>query len=101
MDMDLLIVLLCWAVIGLVVGVIARLLVPSAYPMGIGRTILLGIVGALVGGLIHRVVFGVWGDPLAFTGSAWQVWLFAILGAVIVLVLFTRWQGRRSWRRWW
>jgi len=38
---------------------------------------------------------------LAFSAGAWVPWLFAILGAVLVLVLFTRWKGRQSWRRWW
>ena len=42
---------------GLVVGALARLLVPGRDPMSIGATILLGIVGSILGGIIGRAVF--------------------------------------------
>src|SRR4051812_34076051 len=99
--MDLLIVILCWALVGLIVGLIARWLVPGGAPLGILRTILVGIAGALLGGLIHRLVFGSWGDPFQLSTSALVSWLFAVLGAVIVLWLYTRWQRKRFWARWW
>ena len=43
-------------IVGLVVGALARLVVPGRNPIGIGMTILLGIVGAIVGGLIGRAI---------------------------------------------
>jgi uncharacterized membrane protein YeaQ/YmgE (transglycosylase-associated protein family) len=42
---------------GLVLGALARLLVPGPDPMSIGATILLGIVGSIIGGLIGNVLF--------------------------------------------
>ncbi len=42
---------------GLVVGALARLLVPGRDPMSIGATILLGIVGSILGGVIGRALF--------------------------------------------
>ena len=49
-------VILSWLLCGLIVGLIARWLVSSAVPLGIVRTLLVGIVGAFVGGLISRGV---------------------------------------------
>jgi uncharacterized membrane protein YeaQ/YmgE (transglycosylase-associated protein family) len=74
---------------GLVIGALARLLVPGPNPMGIGATILLGLAGSIVGGLIGRAIFGARG-----AGS----FLLAVLAAVLLLLLFRG--GRRSRRTW-
>jgi uncharacterized membrane protein YeaQ/YmgE (transglycosylase-associated protein family) len=93
----MLMVILSWLLCGLIVGFIARLLVGSGYPMGIGRTTVLGIVGAFVGGLLHQLFFGVAGEPFSFSTTAWQGWILSIIGAVIVLLIYTRWKRNRSW----
>jgi uncharacterized membrane protein YeaQ/YmgE (transglycosylase-associated protein family) len=49
--------ILLLVVMGLVVGALARLLVPGPDPMGIGGTILLGIVGSIIGGIVGRAIF--------------------------------------------
>jgi len=72
---------------GLVIGALARLLVPGRNPMGIGGTILLGIAGSFVGGLIGRALFG----PRA--GS----FLLAVLASVILLLIIQGGRRRRSW----
>jgi uncharacterized membrane protein YeaQ/YmgE (transglycosylase-associated protein family) len=94
-------VILSWALCGLIVGFIARLLVPKAGSLGLLRTILLGIAGAVVGGLICWAVYGEPGEPFALSSRAWSGWIFSIIGAVLVLLLYTWWQRRNSWRRWW
>ncbi|MGP8163468.1 MAG: hypothetical protein ACLQAN_06805 [Acidimicrobiales bacterium] len=43
---------------GLVVGSLGRLVVPGPNPMGIGKTMLVGLAGSLLGGLLGRLVFG-------------------------------------------
>ena len=43
---------------GLVVGALGRLVVPGPHPMGIGATILVGLAGTFLGGLLGRLVFG-------------------------------------------
>jgi uncharacterized membrane protein YeaQ/YmgE (transglycosylase-associated protein family) len=43
---------------GLIVGALGRLAVPGPNPMSMGQTILVGIAGSFVGGLIGRVIFG-------------------------------------------
>ncbi len=93
--------LLSWALCGLIVGFIARLLVPGGHPIGIVRTILLGIVGAFVGGLIYWAINGTPAEPFSLAGNFWHGWIFSIIGAVIVLYLFTRWQQGQSRRSWW
>ncbi|NNN19751.1 MAG: GlsB/YeaQ/YmgE family stress response membrane protein [Acidimicrobiaceae bacterium] len=44
---------------GLVIGALGRLVVPGPNPMGIFHTILVGLAGSVVGGIIGRILFGV------------------------------------------
>ena len=91
-------VILSWALCGLIVGLIARLLVPGRQPLGIVRTILLGVVGAFVGGLLYWAINRGPGDPFSFAANAWHGWIFSIIGAVLVLVLYGWWsKSRTSW----
>jgi uncharacterized membrane protein YeaQ/YmgE (transglycosylase-associated protein family) len=55
--MDLLLYLIILAVSGLIVGGLARLALPGPDPMGIGMTILIGIAGSFIGGLIMALLF--------------------------------------------
>jgi uncharacterized membrane protein YeaQ/YmgE (transglycosylase-associated protein family) len=56
--MGLLLYLILLAFSGLIVGALARLALPGPDPMGIGMTILVGIAGSFVGGLIMWLIFG-------------------------------------------
>lgn len=56
MENDVLTFLLSLLIVGAIAGYLARLIVPGRDPMGIGATILLGVVGSFVGGLIGSVV---------------------------------------------
>ena len=73
--------ILAWILFGLVVGVIAKLLMPGRDPGGFIVTILLGIAGALVAGFLGRAL-NLYG-PNDSAG-----WLMSILGAVILLGLY-------------
>ena len=88
---------LSWMLCGLVVGLIARLLVPGRQHMGLLLTMVLGIVGAVVGGFLYSLVRPVPGEPFSLSGNAWHGWVVAILGAVLVLWAY----GRLYPRRWW
>jgi uncharacterized membrane protein YeaQ/YmgE (transglycosylase-associated protein family) len=72
---------LIWIVFGLVVGALAKLIMPGSDPGGIIITILLGIAGSLVGGFVGRVL-GLYGpgQPAGFVMS--------ILGAIILLAIY-------------
>lgn len=78
-------------VTGLIVGAVARLLVPGRQPMGIILTILAGIVGALLGHWVGANVFK--------ADVARYPWLWAIAGAVLVVLVVSSATGRRG-RRW-
>ena len=81
-------------VLGLIAGAVARLLVPGDDPMGIGGTILLGIIGSFVGGFLANALFTP-GDQEGF-GPAGIIG--SILGAVLVLLIY-RWSRGRAGRR--
>jgi uncharacterized membrane protein YeaQ/YmgE (transglycosylase-associated protein family) len=70
-----------WIVFGLLVGIVAKFLMPGRDPGGFVMTIVIGIVGALVGGFIGRAAG--WyreGDPVGF--------VMAVLGAIVLLFLY-------------
>lgn len=69
-----------WLIIGLIAGALARLIMPGRDPMGIIATMLLGIVGSILGGLVS---WGIWGTET--DGFRPAGLLFSILGAIIVL----------------
>jgi uncharacterized membrane protein YeaQ/YmgE (transglycosylase-associated protein family) len=81
--------ILLWIVFGLVVGALAKLVMPGDDPGGIIVTILLGIAGALVGGLIGRAI-GIYGpnQPAGY--------IMSIIGAVVLLALYRMVARRRS-----
>lgn len=81
--------ILSWILFGLVVGIIAKLLMPGRDPGGFIITILLGIAGALVGGFIGRAM-GFYGP------SQGAGWLMSIVGAIILLALYRLLVGRRT-----
>ena len=70
-----------WILFGLVVGIIAKLLIPGRDPGGFIVTTILGIVGAVVGGFLGRTLgFYGPGEPAGF--------LMATLGAVVLLFIY-------------
>jgi uncharacterized membrane protein YeaQ/YmgE (transglycosylase-associated protein family) len=82
-------------VVGLIAGALARLLVPGRQNISILMTILLGIVGSFVGGFLGYLIFGRdssngFLQPAGLIGS--------VIGAVIVLLIWTRVGSRRTAR---
>ncbi|MGH9314951.1 MAG: GlsB/YeaQ/YmgE family stress response membrane protein [Vicinamibacterales bacterium] len=73
--------IIAWILFGLIVGIVAKLLMPGRDPGGFIVTMLLGVAGAIVGGFIGRMM-GLYGPN---EGAGWIV---SILGAVILLALY-------------
>ncbi|HEX8933946.1 MAG TPA: GlsB/YeaQ/YmgE family stress response membrane protein [Pseudonocardiaceae bacterium] len=84
--------ILGWIVLGLIAGAIAKLIMPGDDPGGIIVTMLLGIVGAVIGGFLGSRIFG--------TGlqTFWnlQTWIVAIIGSLILLLIYRLIAGRRA-----
>ena len=84
-----------WLILGLIAGFIARALVPGNDSMGIVPTIVLGIVGSFVGGLLASLLFG---------GNAGESFLRptgligSIIGAIIALLVYNAVTGRKRSR---
>jgi uncharacterized membrane protein YeaQ/YmgE (transglycosylase-associated protein family) len=74
--------ILAWIVLGLVAGVLARLIMPGRAPMGLVGTIILGIVGAVVGGFIGTQLG--WGNVYGFDLRSL---LLAVGGGIVVLFI--------------
>jgi len=90
--------LLSWMLCGLIVGLIARLLVPGRQRISLLLTMVLGIVGAVVGGFLFALFQGAPSEPFSLSGNAWHGWIIAILGGVLVLWCHQALYPRRWWQ---
>jgi uncharacterized membrane protein YeaQ/YmgE (transglycosylase-associated protein family) len=79
-----------WIIIGLIVGAIAKLLMPGRDPGGWIVTILIGIAGSLIAGWGGAHLFNWYQD-----GSA-PGWIASIIGAVVLLAIYRLVTGRRN-----
>ena len=88
----MLFLLLALAVSGLVIGALGRLVVPGRNPMGLFQTILVGLGGSFLGGLVGRLVFG-----LRYRYSYGLGLILSVaFAALIVYALDPRRRGRRG-----
>ena len=83
--------LIVWLVVGFIAGYLAKLIMPGPDGGGVIATILLGIVGAIVGGWIGRAIFdsGAANDGFSIMGL-----IFAVIGALVVLAIYRLATGR-------
>lgn len=75
--------ILLWILFGLIAGAIAKVLMPGEDPGGFLVTILIGIVGALLGGWLGTLIFDV-----GVTGFNLPSFLVAIGGALLLLIIY-------------
>lgn len=83
---------LAFLILGLIAGAIAKAILPGHQGGGWVITLVLGVVGAILGGWIGSLIFG--GGLGDFFDL--RTWLLSILGAVIVLLIYGAVAGRRS-----
>ena len=84
--------ILSWIIVGLIAGALARLIMPGRDPMGMVATIVLGIIGSLVGGFVSMAIWRN-NDSSAFQGSGL---LLSILGAILVLWIWRMVKSRNT-----
>jgi uncharacterized membrane protein YeaQ/YmgE (transglycosylase-associated protein family) len=80
-----------WLVFGLIVGAIARFLMPGRQDMSWLATALLGIAGSLVGGVVSWLIFGGGEGMINAAG-----FLMSILGAIVVVFAYGKMKGART-----
>jgi uncharacterized membrane protein YeaQ/YmgE (transglycosylase-associated protein family) len=87
---------IAWIILGLVAGMVAKMLVPGRDPQGLIITTLIGIAGALLGGFLATKLFHVNGTQGFFDLSTW---ISAIAGAAVLLLAYHLVTGQSSSRR--
>lgn len=81
---------LWWLIIGLIAGALARLIMPGRDPMGLLATILLGIVGSIVGGLVSSFI---WRSETGFHPGGL---LLSLIGAILALWIWRMIRSRST-----
>jgi uncharacterized membrane protein YeaQ/YmgE (transglycosylase-associated protein family) len=84
--------IISWIILGLIIGALAKLIMPGDDPGGIIVTTLIGIVGALLGGFLGSAIFGV--NLGGFFDL--RTWVLGIIGSLILLAIYRVIVGRRS-----
>jgi uncharacterized membrane protein YeaQ/YmgE (transglycosylase-associated protein family) len=82
--------ILGWILFGLIVGVVAKLLMPGRDPGGFVITILLGVAGAVLGGFLGRTL-GIYGPESQGAGL-----IMSVIGAIALLLVYRMVAGRRA-----
>lgn len=85
--------IISWIVVGLIAGLLGKLIMPGDDPGGIIVTVLIGMAGAVVGGFI----VGLLGGTGATGFNIWSI-VVATLGAIILLAIYRTIVGRRTAR---
>lgn len=89
--MDFLALIIGALIAGIIIGPLARLVMPGRQDLSIGMTILLGAVGALVGGIIYGL-FG--GEETS--GIDWVLHAVQVLVAVLAIVIYANMSGNKA-----
>ncbi|MFI6422646.1 GlsB/YeaQ/YmgE family stress response membrane protein [Streptomyces sp. NPDC050842] len=84
--------IIAWIILGLLAGIIAKMLMPGKDPGGFIITTLIGIAGALLGGWLGKVIFGVDSVDGFFELSTW---IAAIVGSLVLLALYRLFARRK------
>jgi len=79
--------LLWWALLGILIGALARLIIPGRQPIGLLKTALVGIGGALLGGIIAHAID---------VGGLVQFLIAVAVAAALVMLLAGGWRGRTA-----
>ena len=75
---------------GLIIGLLARFAVPGKDPLKLWQTILLGIAGSLLGGLVAGLLGAIDADDEITSGEALTSFLFSLGGAVVLLIAYRK-----------
>lgn len=88
--------IIAFLILGLLAGAIAKAVLPGEDPGGILVTMIIGVVGAMLGGFLAGLLFDV--NPVDEFFSL-STWIAAIVGSIILLLIYRAVVGRRSGAR--
>jgi len=87
--------IIAWIILGLIGGAIGKALLPGDDPGGIVVTMIIGVVGAILGGFLASVLFNA--EPMDEFFDL-TTWITAIVGSIIVLLIYRAVAGRSTAR---
>ncbi|MBA2275043.1 MAG: GlsB/YeaQ/YmgE family stress response membrane protein [Actinobacteria bacterium] len=87
--------IIAWIILGLIGGAIGKALLPGDDPGGIVVTMIIGVVGAILGGFLASVLFNA--EPMDEFFDI-STWITAIVGSIVVLLIYRAVAGRRTAR---
>jgi uncharacterized membrane protein YeaQ/YmgE (transglycosylase-associated protein family) len=87
--------IIAWIILGLIGGAIGKALLPGDDPGGIIVTMIIGVVGAILGGFLASLIFGA--KPLDEFFDI-STWITAIIGSIVVLMIYRAVAGRSTAR---
>jgi uncharacterized membrane protein YeaQ/YmgE (transglycosylase-associated protein family) len=79
--------IIVYAIAGLIIGALARLILPGKQSMSWGLTMLIGVVSAIVGGILWNAVF---------SGNEGVAWIGSLIVAIVIIVLYERVVAKRG-----
>ena len=83
-DWEVVMGIIGWIVLGLIAGAIAKAILPGKQGGGWVITLILGVVGALLGGFIGSAIFNIGLEDF----WSLQTWIVAIIGSIVVLLIY-------------
>jgi uncharacterized membrane protein YeaQ/YmgE (transglycosylase-associated protein family) len=84
-----------WIILGLLAGALAKLILPGDQPGGFIVTTIVGVIGAVVAGFVAQALG--FGDPIDEFFDI-STWIAAIMGAIVLLLIW-QWIANRGGRR--
>jgi len=91
--MNTLAAIIGWAIFGLFIGLIARLVVPGRQAMSMLATIVMGVLGSLMGGFVSWIFTGGPNEPFHAAG-----WFMSLIGATVLVWMYARSAEKRIGR---
>ncbi|MGZ5290488.1 MAG: GlsB/YeaQ/YmgE family stress response membrane protein [Actinomycetota bacterium] len=79
--------IIVYAIAGLIIGALARLILPGKQSMSWGLTMVIGVVSAIIGGILWNAVF---------SGNEGVAWIGSLIVAIVIIVLYERVVAKRG-----
>lgn len=93
MDTQLILRIVFWVVLGLIMGYLARAILPGKQKIGLIPTLIVGVIGSFVGGIVAYAINPAW----VASAIEWQGLVAALVGSLVMLIIYCL-IFRKNWR---